>query len=659
MSIKLYDKSGSTPQEILLAGNSNVDQILNGTSKNAIANKTVYNALQDKVEKSVNDLLYYYTTSDTYNKAEVRQLIGAINTLTIEVVAQLPTSEISTTTIYFVGPTSGKYDEYVYVNNTWVKIGDTEVDLSDYLEIADFNVAIADYYTKAEIDLMIAGYYNKTQVDTALAAKQDVLTFDTVPISGSSNPITSGGVYNALQAADEDIWEVMGQRGAKNLNSYPYYHEDNKVINDVTFTVNPTDGSVTANGTASADTTYIFHTRASAVRSLILPNGNYIVTGCPAGGSSTTYRLNCNRTSGGQSVVYGSDTGSGLALTLAGDDYDANKVRLGFYIYISSGTQLSNIVFKPMIRLAEDIDSTYQPYALTNQQITPYVQSVTNPNLLDNPWFTVNQRGLSTYTGTSNFIAVDRWRFTTSLTVTINADSTITVTNSLTGSDTWFAQAFVLSEYGLKTGDIVTQSIMMSDGTIYSHTAPIPAPDGTNDKVINEKGISRIRIQQLDNGRYHCVFYVSANSNATIRAIKLEKGTVSTLAMDVAPNYATELLKCQRYFKSIPIGELGGRLNSNGDTIRLLSSYTENMRSATKTAQLGDQSDASFALNVVGAGTQVALTWTTDFTISYDNHCMGIILGLTSTGKSKLTALKGNSLGVWIYANSIWVSADL
>ena len=33
---------------------------------------------------------------------------------------------------------------------------------------------------------------------TALAGKQATLTFDTVPTSGSTNPVTSGGIYNAL-----------------------------------------------------------------------------------------------------------------------------------------------------------------------------------------------------------------------------------------------------------------------------------------------------------------------------------------------------------------------------------------------------------------------------------------------------------------------------
>lgn len=35
-------------------------------------------------------------------------------------------------------------------------------------------------------------------INTALAGKQDALTFDDTPTSGSSNPVKSGGVYSAL-----------------------------------------------------------------------------------------------------------------------------------------------------------------------------------------------------------------------------------------------------------------------------------------------------------------------------------------------------------------------------------------------------------------------------------------------------------------------------
>ena len=216
MSIKYYDKSGATPEEKLLAGVSPVDAILNGTSKNAIQNKAVYNALKDKLEAATTDLIYYYTVHDVYNKSEVRALIVAVETLTMEVVSSLPVSDISTTTIYLLKPTgSNVYDEYVYINDAWVKIGTTDMDLSGYMLTADFNVAIADYFTKAEINNMLnsyytkaeinADFYNKDSVDDLLDAKQDTLTFDNAPTTGSDNPVKSGGIKTALDAKQNTL----------------------------------------------------------------------------------------------------------------------------------------------------------------------------------------------------------------------------------------------------------------------------------------------------------------------------------------------------------------------------------------------------------------------------------------------------------------------
>lgn len=45
-------------------------------------------------------------------------------------------------------------------------------------------------------------------LSTALAGKQNTLTFDTTPTSGSQNPVTSGGIYSALQERDDAIYTV-------------------------------------------------------------------------------------------------------------------------------------------------------------------------------------------------------------------------------------------------------------------------------------------------------------------------------------------------------------------------------------------------------------------------------------------------------------------
>lgn len=101
------------------------------------------------ITNTVNNLTNYYTKSETYTQAEVNSLIAAIHTLSIEIVAVLPTTGISTTTIYLVPKsttsTQDIYDEYINTNGTtsgWEHIGSTEIDLTNY-------------YTKAQVDTLL------------------------------------------------------------------------------------------------------------------------------------------------------------------------------------------------------------------------------------------------------------------------------------------------------------------------------------------------------------------------------------------------------------------------------------------------------------------------------------------------------------------------
>lgn len=115
--------------------------------------------------------------------------------------------------------------------------------------------------------------------------------------------------------------------------------------NGVTFTVN-SDGTVIANGTASADA-YL------TINAGTLPVGNYIKTGCPAGGSSgQTYWF------GGLNT--GDDVGNGRSISVTDP-----TAQYSFIIAIKSGYIANNLVFKPMLRKASIVDPTYEPYHRT------------------------------------------------------------------------------------------------------------------------------------------------------------------------------------------------------------------------------------------------------------------------------------------------------
>ena len=242
MSVRARNTSGILER---VAGYNDTDLVLSATSKNPIANKAVYAALQQKIEKTVNDLVNYYTTSDTYNKAEVRQLIGAINTLTIEVVATLPTSEISTTTIYFVGPAAGTntYDEYVYVNGAWVKIGDTNIDLSQYVTSTALTTTLQGYYTKLAVDALLDSYYTKTEVDTllnnveaALDAKQNK-TLDAPIVISDTTETTVEGALGGLNKEKQDNLDLTSE--TETGNPLLFTTDSEQVAQNVAITFEP------------------------------------------------------------------------------------------------------------------------------------------------------------------------------------------------------------------------------------------------------------------------------------------------------------------------------------------------------------------------------------------------------------------------------------
>lgn len=158
--------------------------------------------------------------------------------------------------------------------------------------------------------------------------------------------------------------EVAGSGGSvevksfgKNLIPYPFYETESKTINGITFTENK-DGTITANGTATANATFIFSHRTDG--KMVLSAGSYRVSGCPSGGSNGRYRLVVAKTSdAGENENVVIDIGAGGIFTLS----EETDIYVGFDVI--SGKTVSNLLVKPMIRISSaewTDDATWEPF---------------------------------------------------------------------------------------------------------------------------------------------------------------------------------------------------------------------------------------------------------------------------------------------------------
>lgn len=130
------------------------------------------------ITNTVNDLANYYTKSDTYTQAEINNLVSKIPKFAIAVVEQLPTQDISTTTIYLVPSDSESgdlYKEYIYVNNEWELLGIQKTDLTDYYNKSEVNELLSN---KADTDEIITDYNDLENKPTSLTDFGGVLPID-------------------------------------------------------------------------------------------------------------------------------------------------------------------------------------------------------------------------------------------------------------------------------------------------------------------------------------------------------------------------------------------------------------------------------------------------------------------------------------------------
>lgn len=147
-----------------------------GSIWNGISFQTIFTDLQPLTNRVEALETNVYTKTETDNK--ITEAIGKITTLKRSVVDSLESVESpDENTIYMVAKAAGSgnqnYDEYMYINNKFEKIGDTEVDLTNYAKTADVDkkISIAKGEAIADAEGKIATA--KTEAITAAGTAAD------------------------------------------------------------------------------------------------------------------------------------------------------------------------------------------------------------------------------------------------------------------------------------------------------------------------------------------------------------------------------------------------------------------------------------------------------------------------------------------------------
>lgn len=198
---------------------------INGTSQDVYAPKppsktSELNNDSGFITNTVNNLANYYLRTETYTQAEVDALIAAIVTIDIQVVASLPISDISTTTIYLVPASDPElqniYDEYINTDGTsggWELIGTTAIDLSNYVTTTDLATALASYVTSASLTTILGNYVLSSSLATVATSGQysDLSGKPTIPTKTSDLVNDSGFTsvsVNQVQTSGTKIAEI-------------------------------------------------------------------------------------------------------------------------------------------------------------------------------------------------------------------------------------------------------------------------------------------------------------------------------------------------------------------------------------------------------------------------------------------------------------------
>lgn len=235
-------------------------------------------------------------------------------------------------------------------------------------------------------------------------------------------------------------------------------------------------------------------------------------------------------------------------------------------------------------------------------QLANYLgKKFSNPNLLINPDFKINQRGATSYESASsttikNVYSVDRWSLYGHK-LAVNPDKSITLSPTSYSNGT-FSQILedaveddvTIQVYVVGISGSATVLAEQSNGTTTSNIGNLK--NGLNVFHFN-KGIKKLYIRVL-------------SGTLTLKYAKVEQGAVATSF--IAPNYAEEILKCQRFYVVLESSLAGYGANN---AIYIPFARGVYMRSSRNVIFTGNNKQTFLRVN--GTGKQISFSTTNGY----------------------------------------------
>lgn len=222
--------------------------------------------------------------NETTGELDINAFVGEVDS-TLSTTSENPVqNKIITQALNGKQPT-GDYATATQLENLGSTVSDQGTQLSGLATtVQGLQTTIAGVDTKAN--------ENANDITALQNSKQNKLTFDTTPTSGSNNPVTSNGIYTALQNVGGEEWELFTGDWYNNLFSWD--EDENTVTFLRTF-------RVSASRSGLIDYDYIFagtkiretnsSTAFRVVFAKLFPTARYIMKFNDTNGNTTTIEI--------------------------------------------------------------------------------------------------------------------------------------------------------------------------------------------------------------------------------------------------------------------------------------------------------------------------------------------------------------------------------